>query len=47
MAQETERAYRCVDCGNMYRAHDGVQVYRLDGEIVCELCREDREERAS
>ena len=40
-----EKAFKCVDCGNTYTAADGVEVYRLVDGVVCELCREDREER--
>ena len=39
------QAFQCIDCGNTYTAASGVEVYRMDGQIVCELCREDREER--
>lgn len=45
MATETKR-YTCAECQNTYGSGDGVQMYRLrTGEIICELCREEREER--
>lgn len=41
------KTYKCADCGNTYDGTDRVQVYRVEGVIVCELCREDREERGA
>lgn len=37
-------ALRCAICGVTYTKADGVEVYRIDGLLTCELCREEQEE---
>lgn len=41
-----EKTLTCVDCGETYTKADGVECFRIDGQVVCELCREEREEAA-